>query len=77
MSLTAEQIQFKSTPVKPTNDKITISIFDNTGRLVSKNTGVNVNGIYTLDLSNQANGIYFIQLTLNGKTVSKKVSINK
>ena len=26
MSLTAEQIQFKSTPVKPTNDKITIPI---------------------------------------------------
>jgi uncharacterized delta-60 repeat protein len=48
-----------------------ISIIDNSGKLVSKTISPNQSN-YTINISNLKSGIYFLQYTENGKTVSLK-----
>ena len=34
-------------------------------------------GTYAVDLTNNANGIYYVKMTINGTVLTKKVVLNK
>lgn len=54
---------------------IDIMIFDERGNMVFNETRMNFNGTYAndIDISNQADGAYFLQIIQNMKTYSKKI----
>ncbi|MFT4644325.1 MAG: hypothetical protein ACI8SA_001482 [Dokdonia sp.] len=57
---------------------INVAIFDITGKLVQSFNDANVtNKKYSIDLSHQSNGIYFVRLMTNGQMETKKVVVNK
>ncbi|MFT5166415.1 MAG: hypothetical protein ACI8P3_001646 [Saprospiraceae bacterium] len=56
---------------------IKVVIFDMTGKLIQSFNGTNVrNRKYSIDLSNQPNGIYLVHLMTNGQMETKKVVVN-
>lgn len=53
----------------------TVNVFDLTGKKLTT-SGVNngtSNNIYTLDLSNQPNGVYMVQIISNNQTITKRI----
>jgi hypothetical protein len=57
---------------------INVTIFDMTGKLVQSFNDVNVeNRNYSIDLSDQPNGVYFVRLMTNGQVQTKKVVVNR
>ncbi len=82
--ITVADEQFTLYP-NPANSVITITasknidavkIYDLTGQLLSEYTRQN-GKTALLDVSNFANGLYFITVLSNGKTTTKKAIINK
>ena len=56
----------------------TITVTDMLGKLVSQNTlTVQSNDETNVDLSQQNGGMYFITITANGQSISRKVSYVK
>jgi hypothetical protein len=58
---------------------ISYRVVNSTGMTVLENTGIDINGNYTtsIDLSGEANGIYYIRVEGNGTTYFKKIILNK
>lgn len=69
----------------PTRDKINIltqttgnvdvMVYDITGKIVTNKTLYHKSGLYQLDLSNQAKGVYFIKCNYGNKVVLKKICL--
>jgi hypothetical protein len=61
----------------PQNEQISLSIFNAMGQeVLSVENGEISNGIYNVDLSNNANGIYYVKMTVNGSIITKKVMLH-
>jgi len=57
---------------------VSVTVFNVLGKLLQSFNYTNVtNRTHSIDLSNQPNGIYFVRLTTNGQTETKKVIVNK
>jgi hypothetical protein len=57
---------------------VNVAVFNILGKLLQSFNYTNVtNRTHSIDLSNQPNGIYFVRLTTNGQTETKKVIVNK
>ncbi|MFT4642524.1 MAG: hypothetical protein ACI89R_000361, partial [Candidatus Azotimanducaceae bacterium] len=57
---------------------VNVAVFNILGKLLQSSNYTNVtNRTHSIDLSNQPNGIYFVRLTTNGQTETKKVIVNK
>ena len=57
---------------------VNVAVFNILGKLLQSSNYTNVtNRTHSIDLSNQPNGIYFVRLTTNGQTKTKKVIVNK
>jgi PKD repeat protein len=54
-----------------------VSIFDANGKLVYLKEGVNTSAVLDIDLSNQANGMYFIRVNSQNYTSSKTFTIQR
>ena len=53
-----------------------LSIFNTLGKLVYKQESL-FKGTNTIDLSSESEGIYFIKISSNNNTITKKISINR
>lgn len=62
----------------PQNEEISLNIYNAMGQEVISvvNDEIN-NGLYNVDLSNNANGIYYVKMNINGSIITKKVILNK
>ena len=62
----------------PENEEIAINVFNAMGQeVVSVANGEINRGTYAVDLTNNANGIYYVKMTINGTVLTKKVVLNK
>ena len=55
----------------------TLSIYNVVGEKIYVKDGKQLNNTTTIDLSDQPNGIYFMQLKTETSTITKKIIINK
>jgi len=61
-----------------TPESLDVQIFNATGALVtSVNNIYGQSGIQSIDLSNQANGLYHVRMMVSGKQISRTISLNK
>ena len=61
----------------PENEVINLAIFNTVGQEVLTVTNGKVsNGNYTVDLNDQANGIYYVKMNVKGTIVTKKIVLN-
>ncbi|MEI6817487.1 MAG: T9SS type A sorting domain-containing protein [Bacteroidota bacterium] len=61
-----------------TSETVAIEVLDIMGQQVAaKKIGATTGGTYTLDLANQADGIYFVRITTATETIVRKVTIKK
>ncbi len=61
----------------PENEVINLAIFNTVGQEVLAVTNGKVsNGNYTVDLNDQANGIYYVKMNVKGTIVTKKIVLN-
>jgi hypothetical protein len=71
------QITFKDRSVKNSE----VKIFDAVGQVIyNQNMGANKNGAWyttSVDISSMANGVYYVQVVINGNTITKKLVIQK
>ena len=58
------------------NQNVTVTVFNAVGTQVATATDANGNAI-NFNLSGQAAGIYMVQVTTGGQTVTKKVTLTK
>ncbi|MDB9883236.1 T9SS type A sorting domain-containing protein, partial [Bacteroidia bacterium] len=62
----------------PENEEINIAVFNTVGQqVVLVENGTVSNSSYTVNLDNQANGMYYVKMTVNGNIITKKVMLNK
>ena len=64
----------------PSDGHVEVSVYDITGRLVTTLVDANLNSGYhniIWDATNQASGVYYIQVTSNGQVQSQKVMLLK
>ncbi len=61
-----------------TQENMVVKIFNSTGALVSSLNDIKgQSGVQQIDLSNEANGLYHVQMIVSGKQISRTISINK
>jgi hypothetical protein len=61
----------------PENEVINLAIFNTMGQeILSVSNGKVSNGNYAVDLSNNANGIYYVKMNVKGAIVTKKIVLN-
>ncbi|MCB9251422.1 MAG: DUF5011 domain-containing protein [Flavobacteriales bacterium] len=61
-----------------TPEDVTIMVFNSTGALVKSVNNVHgQSGIETIDLSNEANGLYHVRMMVAGKQITRTISLNK
>jgi PKD repeat protein len=59
-------------------ENLTITVYNATGSLVTSINNIHgQNGIQQIDLSNEANGLYHVRMSVSGKQISRTISINK
>ncbi len=62
----------------PENQEVNIAVYNTMGQEVAAvQNGKVSNGQYSIDLTNQSNGIYYVKMNLNGNIITKKVVLNK
>lgn len=62
----------------PENEDIALNVFNAYGKKVMEVANGNIQkGAYTVDISNNANGIYYVQMNVQGTILTKKVVLNK
>jgi hypothetical protein len=61
----------------PENEVINLAVFNTMGQeVLSVSNGKVSNGNYPVDLSNNANGIYYVKMNVKGTIVTKKIVLN-
>jgi PKD repeat protein len=61
-----------------TPQNMDIMVYSSTGALVYSNNGINgLNGVQSIDLSNQANGLYHVRMVVAGKQINRTVNLSK
>ena len=62
----------------PENEVINLAIFNTMGQQVALvQNGKAQNGTFNVSLANQANGIYYVQMNVQDKIITKKIVLNK
>ena len=62
----------------PENENIALSIYNSIGQVIKNiNSDEISNDTYTVDISNQANGIYYVQMNIAGNVITEKVVLNR
>jgi len=62
----------------PSNENVNIAIYDLVGNKVQEVVeGQLQNGVYTIDMTNSADGVYFVRMNVNGTVFNRKVVVNK
>ena len=62
----------------PENEEVAISVYNSVGQeIVNVARGEINNATYAVDLTNNANGIYYVKMNLNGTVLTKKVVLNR
>ncbi len=62
----------------PENEEITINVFNAVGQQILNVENGEINkGTYAVDITNQANGIYYVQMNVQGSIITKKVVLNR
>lgn len=57
---------------------VDVKVFNTLGQMIQQQHWGNVtNSVYTIDLSNQPNGMYFVKLITDKTTITKKVMVNR
>jgi hypothetical protein len=60
------------------NEEINLAVYNTMGQqVVLVENGKIANNTYTVNLDNQANGIYYVKMNLKGNIITKKVVLNK
>lgn len=61
-----------------TPESFDVKVFNATGSLVLSTGNLHgQSGIQNIDLSNQANGLYHVRISVNGKQINRTISLNK
>ncbi|MFM9945144.1 MAG: immunoglobulin-like domain-containing protein, partial [Bacteroidia bacterium] len=61
-----------------TPEDMIVEVYNSTGALIySVNSLHSQNGVQTIDLSNQSNGIYHVRMSVSGKQIHRTISLNK
>ena len=61
-----------------TPENLEVNVYNATGSLVSSIGNIHgQSGIQSIDLSNEANGLYYVRMTVSGKQISRTISISK
>ncbi len=61
-----------------TQENMLVKIFNSTGVLVSSLNDIKgQSGVQQIDLSNEANGLYHVQMIVSGKQISRTINLNK
>ncbi|MBT8448726.1 MAG: DUF5011 domain-containing protein [Gammaproteobacteria bacterium] len=62
----------------PENEEITLNVFNAVGQqIVAVANGAISEGSYAVDITNQANGVYYVQMSVQGTIITKKVVLNR
>lgn len=62
----------------PSNEKVDIAVYDLVGnKVMDVAEGELQNGVYTVDMTASANGVYFVRMSVNGSIFNKKIVVNK
>ncbi|MBT8448335.1 MAG: DUF5011 domain-containing protein, partial [Gammaproteobacteria bacterium] len=62
----------------PENQDIAVNVFNAYGKKVMEVANGNIQkGTYTVDITNNANGIYYVQMNIEGTIITKKVVLNR
>jgi hypothetical protein len=62
----------------PENEDISIDIYNSMGQKVTEVVSANISqGSYSVDLSNNANGFYYVRMQVRGTVITKKVILNQ
>ena len=60
------------------NEEINLAVYNTMGQqVVLVENGTITNNSYTVNLDNQANGIYYVKMNLKGNIITKKIVLNK
>lgn len=69
---------FKLSVNLPENEEIAINVYDAMGKkIVDVVNGSIDKGSYSVDISNNANGVYYVQMNIQGTILTKKVVLNR
>ncbi len=61
-----------------TPENMDVNVYNSTGSLVSSINNIHgQSGVQSIDLSNEANGLYYVRMNVSGKQVSRTISLNK
>jgi hypothetical protein len=61
-----------------TPEDMTVMVFNSTGALVTSVNNIHGQaGVQSIDLSNEANGLYYVKMMVSGKQITRTVSLNK
>ena len=61
-----------------TPETLDIQVYNSTGSLVAQVNAIHgQNGVQTIDLSNEANGLYSVRMRVNGRQITRKISIRR
>lgn len=66
-------IDFSTTDIR----QFEMKVFDITGKLIDLKPTQNDLGVYEINLGDQQNGLYFLQMIINGHNITKRVSLIK
>jgi hypothetical protein len=61
----------------PANENVTLIVINSLGQQITKVSSKTINGIYNLDLSGNANGVYFVNMIKGDQVIQKRIMINK
>ena len=61
-----------------TPETLDIQVYNSTGSLVAEVNAIHgQNGVQTIDLSKEANGLYSVRMRVNGRQITRKISIRR
>lgn len=61
-----------------TPETMDVQVYNTTGALVAQINAIHgQNGVQTIDLSNEANGLYTVRIRTNGRQITRKVSVRR
>jgi hypothetical protein len=62
----------------PSNETVSVAVYNMLGEKISDVVNTELqNGSYTLDMSSQTEGVYFVRMVVNGKVFNRKVVLSR